>query len=76
MANTLGSLLPLVPLTVTALVGFGGDQYVVAVGTVATSLLTLPFVAAAAVLTYFDLRVRTEGLDLTLAVSDHFPGPR
>lgn len=72
VANTLGFLLPLVPLAVTGLFGFGGEQYVVAAGTIASSLLTLPFVAAAAVMTYFDLRVRTEGLDLQMALHDHF----
>ena len=56
------------------LVGFGGEEYVVAAGTIAASLVALPFVAGTAVLAYFDLRVRTEGLDLQLAITDRFAG--
>jgi len=72
VANILSALLPLLPLALTALFGFGGEQYVIAVGTIAASLLTLPFVAASAVLVYFDLRVRAEGLDIQAALGEHF----
>ncbi|MGI9641730.1 MAG: hypothetical protein ACR2N9_02995 [Acidimicrobiia bacterium] len=72
VAGTLSVLLPLLPLAVTSLFGFGGHEYVAAVGTVAASLLTLPFTAAVAVMTYFDLRVRTEGLDLQVALKHSF----
>ncbi len=72
VAGILSLLLPLLPLALTALFGFGGEQYVVAVGTIAASLLTLPFVAACAVLVYFDLRVRAEGLDIEAALGEHF----
>lgn len=74
VSGTLGFVLPLLPVAITSLVGFGGEQYVIAAGTVAASLVTLPFVAAAAVLLYFDLRVRTEGLDIQLALTESF-GP-
>ena len=38
----------------------------------ASSLVTEPFVAAATTLVYFDLRIRTEGLDLELDIAEHF----
>jgi hypothetical protein len=38
----------------------------------ASSLVTEPFVAAATTLVYFDLRIRTEGLDLELDITEHF----
>jgi hypothetical protein len=38
----------------------------------AASLVTIPFVAAATVLVYLDLRIRTEGLDLELEIAEHF----
>jgi hypothetical protein len=38
-----------------------------------SSLLTVPMVGAAAMLTYLDLRVRTEGLDLELEAIDLLP---
>lgn len=39
---------------------------------IATQLVTVPFVAGAAVLVHLDLRVRTEGLDIALAVPRRF----
>jgi hypothetical protein len=38
----------------------------------ASSLVTVPFVAAATTLVYLDLRVRAEGLDLELDIAEHF----
>jgi hypothetical protein len=38
----------------------------------ASALVTVPFVAAATTLVYFDLRVRAEGLDLELDIAEHF----
>lgn len=38
----------------------------------ASALVTVPFVAGAATLTYLDLRIRTEGLDLELDIAEHF----
>ncbi len=72
VAGTVGATLPLLPVAVAAQFGFGGDTIVAGVATLATSLLTGAFVAGVAVLTYFDLRVRTEGLDLQLALADVF----
>jgi hypothetical protein len=42
----------------------------------ASSLITVPFVAGVATLVYFDLRVRSEGLDLELGIAAHFAGDR
>jgi hypothetical protein len=47
-----------------------------AVFSAASSLITVPFVAGAATLVYFDLRVRSEGLDLELGMAAHFAGDR
>ena len=38
----------------------------------ASSLVTVPFVAAATTLVYLDLRIRAEGLDLELDIAEHF----
>lgn len=38
----------------------------------ASSLVTVPFVAAATALVYLDLRIRAEGLDLELGIAEHF----
>ncbi len=47
-----------------------------AVCSAGSSLITVPFVAGAATLVYFDLRVRSEGLDLELGMAAHFAGDR
>jgi hypothetical protein len=50
-----------------------GGAWVVAVAiSLATALVVLPFVGAAATLFYLDLRVRREGLDIELAADRHF----
>jgi hypothetical protein len=38
----------------------------------ASSLITVPFVAASTTLVYLDLRIRAEGLDLELDIAEHF----
>ena len=43
-----------------------------AVGNIAAEIVVMPFVAAATVLLYFDLRVRTEGLDIEMAAGRVF----
>ena len=40
---------------------------ILAVGEIAAEVIVVPFVAAATVLLYLDLRVRTEGLDIEMA---------
>ena len=72
VSGTVVAMLPLLPVALVELTGFGGGRYVAAAATVAASLVTQPFVAGAAVLAYFDLRVRTEGLDLQLALAEEF----
>ena len=72
VSGLLASLLPLLPVAIVELIGLPGREIVVAVATIATSLIALPFVSAAAALTYFDLRSRVEGLDLELAVDEEF----
>jgi hypothetical protein len=47
-----------------------------AVTSAGSALVTVPFVAAAATLVYFDLRVRSEGLDIELGIASHFGGAR
>ena len=56
-----------------AIVAWSGDWWpLLAVGGIASSIVVMPFVAAATVLLYFDLRVRTEGLDLEMAAGRVF----
>ncbi|MGI8664306.1 MAG: hypothetical protein ACR2LQ_14015 [Acidimicrobiales bacterium] len=50
----------------------GGAWIVDVAISLATSLILLPFVAAASTLLYLDLRVRREGLDIELAAARHF----
>lgn len=76
VATTLSLMLPLLPLAIVSIVGFGGEQYVVGAATIAASLLVLPFVAATAVMAYLDLRVRTEGLDIQAGIGEHFEAPQ
>jgi hypothetical protein len=47
-----------------------------AVFTAGSGLITVPFVAGVATLLYFDLRVRSEGLDLELGIAAHFSSAR
>jgi hypothetical protein len=55
---------------------FDWGWIVTAVCSAGSSLITVPFVAGAATLLYFDLRVRSEGLDLELSVAAHFSSAR
>ena len=67
VATLFGYALGLLPTVLGLLVGTDGLGWVVlgAAG-ILTGLITMPVVAAATVLIYLDLRVRTEGLDLEL----------
>jgi hypothetical protein len=70
VATLLGLALSALP---QAIVAWDGDWWpVLAVGNIASEIVVMPFVAAATVLLYFDLRVRTEGLDLELAAGRVF----
>ncbi|HEU0301267.1 MAG TPA: hypothetical protein VFR37_17515 [Longimicrobium sp.] len=70
----------LIALGLLRIGGWNDDPFAIASPTVQLLLagvraLLLPFVVGAAVLTYYDLRVRTEGLDLQLA-ADGLAGER
>ncbi|MGK2947807.1 MAG: hypothetical protein ACSLFP_04485 [Acidimicrobiales bacterium] len=74
VATLFGYALGLLPTVLSLVVGTGGLGWIVlgAAG-VLTGLITTPVVAAATVLIYLDLRVRTEGLDLELAAAEAIP---
>ncbi len=56
-----------------AIVAWSGDWWpLLAVGGIVSEIVVMPFVAAATVLLYFDLRVRTEGLDIEMAAGRAF----
>lgn len=74
VSTLFGYALGLVPTTLSLLVGTDGLGWlVVAAAGIITSLVTMPIVAAATVLIYLDLRVRTEGLDLELDAREVLP---
>lgn len=52
-----------------------GAWIVTTAAAAAASLVVTPFVAGVAVLLYLDLRVRSEGLDVELAIPHRFPAP-
>lgn len=58
--------LSLIPTFLADVLGPDWGWIVLAVGNAIAALVVTPFVAAAAVLQYLDVRVRTEGLDLEL----------
>lgn len=74
VATLFGYAIGLLPTLLALLVGTDGAGWVlIAVANVLGSLLTMPVVAAATVLVYLDLRVRTEGLDLELEAAEVLP---
>lgn len=74
VSTLFGYALGLVPTTLSLFVGTDGLGWlVIAAAGIITSLITLPIVAAATVLIYLDLRVRTEGLDLELEAREVLP---
>jgi len=66
LANALGGL----PQTLAYFAGYDLAWPLIAAGNILGAVITTPFVAAATVLLYLDLRMRTEGLDLELAAID------
>jgi hypothetical protein len=66
IAQVLSISLSLLPTLLADFLGPTWGWLVLAAGNTAASLITIPFVAAAAALTYLDVRVRTEALDLEL----------
>ena len=67
VSTVLGLSLSALPESIALNLGVGSAWPLVALGGIIAQMVTTPFVAAATVLTYFDLRVRTEGMDIELA---------
>ena len=72
VAWLLGNALSALPQALAAWVGFENGWPLLALGSIASQIVVLPFVASATVLLYFDLRVRTEGLDIEMSAIDLF----
>jgi hypothetical protein len=70
VAILLGTALSALPQLVAAWMGVDRGWPLVALGSIMAQVIVMPFVAASTVLLYFDLRVRSEGLDLELAAVD------
>jgi hypothetical protein len=68
----IGQAIAALPLGLAAWVGFDSGWPLVALGSIVRDMVVLPFVAAATVLLYLDLRVRSEGLDIELDALDVF----
>jgi hypothetical protein len=66
VSAVLGVALASLPQGLAVLVGLEDGWLLLALGGTASQIVITPFVAAASVLLYFDLRVRTEGLDLEI----------
>ena len=67
VAIALDTTLSSLPQAVAVVVGGEASWLLIALGGIVAQMVTTPFVAAATVLLYFDLRVRNEGMDLELA---------
>ena len=61
---------PSLPQALAGWIGFDTAWPLLGLGAILAQIVVLPFVAATAVLQYFDLRVRTEGLDLEMTAID------
>ena len=70
VASVVGQIFGAIPLVLGFWSGGFLGWVLLIVSGVATSLLTTPFIAAATVLAYLDLRVRNEGLDLQLRIDE------
>ncbi|HLT68641.1 MAG TPA: hypothetical protein VKZ72_00665 [Acidimicrobiales bacterium] len=67
VASVIAQALAAVPQSLALWVGYDVGWPLLALGSIVAQTLVLPFVGAATVLLYFDLRVRGEGLDLEMA---------
>lgn len=70
VSTLLGNALSALPQALASWIGFEDAWPLLALGAILAQIVVLPFVAATAVLQYFDLRVRTEGLDLEMTAID------
>jgi Family of unknown function (DUF6159) len=66
LANALSAL----PQGLAFWIGLDSGWPLLALGSIVAEVVVLPFVAAATVLLYLDLRVRTEGLDIEMSAVD------
>ncbi len=73
VANTITSVLALVPQVLAVVLGPDHGWIVLGVGGIVADIVARCFVAGATVLVYLDLRIRTEGLDLAYAAERHLP---
>ena len=67
VSELLSLALSALPQVLASWIGFERGWPLLALGSIVSELIVLPFVAAATVLLYLDLRVRTEGLDIEMA---------
>jgi hypothetical protein len=74
VALVLVGALTALPEMIALLIGYDVAWPVLAAGNILGAVVGTPFVAAATVLLYLDLRIRSEGLDLTLASRKLFDG--
>lgn len=72
VATVLSTALGALPQGLAAWIGYEDGWPLLALGSIVAEIVVLPFVAAATVLLYLDLRVRNEGLDLEMAAIDVF----
>jgi hypothetical protein len=70
LVQMLGGIVSGVPTFVALAIGTEWGFILIAVGSVASSLITEPFSAIVFTLIYFDLRIRNEGFDLDLMSRD------
>jgi hypothetical protein len=72
VATILSTALSALPQGLATLAGADGGWVLLVVGAIVSEVVVVPFVAAATVLLYLDLRVRTEGLDIELGAIELF----
>jgi hypothetical protein len=70
LSTALGGL----PQILTAWLGYDVAWPLLAAGNILGAVISTPFVAAATVLLYLDLRVRTEGLDIEMSARELLDG--
>lgn len=72
VSTLVGQALTALPQGLAAWIGYDSGWPLLALGGIIEGVIMTPFVAAATVLLYLDLRVRSEGLDIELDVADVF----
>lgn len=69
VATLLSTALAALPQGLAGWIGYRDGWPLLALGSILAEVIVLPFVAAATVLLYLDLRVRLEGLDIEMAAT-------